>query len=456
MRGKQEAHKSLSSLKLICIILLVGRACSISANERPLFKYLSPVNGSFIEPSVHGYIPTDDRGNDLFYWYFPSRGSSSADPLIVWFTGGPGCSSSLAMLTELGPFKIASNGQQVRNEFSWNTRANLLFIDNPIGTGFSHANDDDMARTEADVATAISKFFSIWIDLEPFQTLARRPIFITGESYAGHYVPFIANALFQMKDPRIIIKGAAVGNGMINSAVQFESYIDYSVMNQDKVFMTTDMLNQMRPKMKLCQAMMKLSPKPITDRTFPYCWKMVKSMVTNPTTGQKNFNWYDINKQCIGPLCYDFTAEMNFMNSPKTLRDLNSDQKWATCNGVVESTISRLDWISDCSPQVTQLLEAGVNFLAFYGDLDWICNWVGGNVWSDSVSWSGQAAYKNAAFQPYLGGIGQIRSFKNFQFVRFFNAGHMVPMDQAEKSLTMITDFITQSLKQPNIAKETK
>lgn len=441
----------LNALCLCLTTLLISASISISANERPLFKQLTPQNGSFIEPSIHGYIPTDERGNDLFYWYFPSRASPSTDPLIVWFTGGPGCSSSLAMLTELGPIVIKPDGQQLPKAESWNNNANLLFIDNPIGTGFSHANTDDMANTEADVTSAISKFFQTWIELEPFVSLAQRPIFISGESYAGHYVPFIANGLRKLKDTRINIKGALVGNGMINSAVQFESYIDYSRQHLQQVKLTTEALDLMSPKLKLCQAMMKLSPKPMTDRTFPYCWKLVKSLVTNPVTGVKNFNWYDIRIPCVGPLCYDFQPETDFMNSPSTLRDLNSDQKWTICNNQVEAAMVRLDWIADCSSQVTELLENGINFLAFYGDMDWICNWIGGNTWSESLPWSGQIEYKKTTFQPYLSNIGEIRQYKNFQFIKLYNAGHMVPMDQPGPALAMLNDFIAKTL-QPQIA----
>jgi len=63
-------------------------------------------------------------------------------------TGGPGCSSVLALFTENGPFNVTDNLTLVTNPYSWNTNSNLLFVDQPVGTGYSHASFLDYTKNE--------------------------------------------------------------------------------------------------------------------------------------------------------------------------------------------------------------------------------------------------------------------------------------------------------------------
>jgi len=85
----------------------------------------------------------DTFKNDMFYWLFDSRASPSEDPLVVWLTGGPGCASEIALFNENGPYKFPSDMTATSplssNQYSWNNSANLLYVDQPIGTGFSKA-----------------------------------------------------------------------------------------------------------------------------------------------------------------------------------------------------------------------------------------------------------------------------------------------------------------------------
>ncbi len=79
------------------------------------------------------------------------------DPLVIWLTGGPGCSSELAIFYENGPMKLV-DGRPVINEYSWNNNANLLFIDQPIGTGYSRADDNDMDKSEEEISIHFGQF----------------------------------------------------------------------------------------------------------------------------------------------------------------------------------------------------------------------------------------------------------------------------------------------------------
>ena len=77
-------------------------------------------------------------GVKYFFWMFESRSKPSTDPLVLWLTGGPGCSSQLALLAENGPCNMAKNGTGTeKNPYSWTSNANVIWVDQPAAAGFS-------------------------------------------------------------------------------------------------------------------------------------------------------------------------------------------------------------------------------------------------------------------------------------------------------------------------------
>lgn len=125
-------------MNLILLMSVLGCATSL-LSERKWSSF-------FPENQLHGLIPID-KDADMFYWLFPSRQNPDKDPLLIWLTGGPGCSSELAVFYENGPMRL-ENGQAVKNDISWNNKANLLYLDNPIGTGFSKGSIFNMPKNE--------------------------------------------------------------------------------------------------------------------------------------------------------------------------------------------------------------------------------------------------------------------------------------------------------------------
>ena len=119
-----------------------------------------------------------------------SRGDKNTDPLVFWLSGGPGCSSELAVFFENGPWKINSDLSLRINEFSWNENANMVYMDQPIGTGFSRNKGIIGDSNEKEIA---ADFYVVLVGfMEKYPEYKKRSIFITGESYAGHYIPAIS------------------------------------------------------------------------------------------------------------------------------------------------------------------------------------------------------------------------------------------------------------------------
>ena len=110
------------------------------------------------ESSKSGLVDLGN-GDDMFYWLFNSRSAPSTDPLVMWLTGGPGCASGIALFYENGPFKLDDDLTLINNAYSWNEVSNLVFVDNPVGTGFSYCSDfSHYDTTEEQIAAHMKTF----------------------------------------------------------------------------------------------------------------------------------------------------------------------------------------------------------------------------------------------------------------------------------------------------------
>jgi cathepsin A (carboxypeptidase C) len=125
--------------------------------------------------------------------FFESRHDPVDAPLILWLSGGPGCSSTTGLLFELGPCSIVDEGKNVtHNPYSWNSHANIIFLDQPVGTGFSYSKDETVNNTP-DAAKDIYAFLQLF--LGRFRKYADAPFHVAAESYGGTYGPHIASVI---------------------------------------------------------------------------------------------------------------------------------------------------------------------------------------------------------------------------------------------------------------------
>jgi len=167
----------------------------------------------FDENQASGLIDLGD-GDDMFFWLFRSRSVPDATPLVFWLTGGPGCSSEMAVFYENGPYLINDDLSLRKNPNSWNKRANIVYLDQPVGTGYSKcSNPTHYALNEQMVSENFYKFLLKF--LTKFPEYNNRPLYITGESYAGHYIPAISDWIVSHPESRINFQGLAIGNGKI-------------------------------------------------------------------------------------------------------------------------------------------------------------------------------------------------------------------------------------------------
>ncbi|KAL0932196.1 carboxypeptidase [Colletotrichum truncatum] len=141
-------------------------------------------------------LPTENSVQELFFWFFPSEKPSARKEIVIWLTGGPGCSSIGELLQENGPVSWKPGTYApVRNPWSWHRLSNVIWVDQPVGTGFSRG--PVTATDEHDVA---SQFLGFWRNFVDTFDLKGYKIFIAGSSSAGLFCPYIASAMLDAED----------------------------------------------------------------------------------------------------------------------------------------------------------------------------------------------------------------------------------------------------------------
>ncbi|CAI5454109.1 unnamed protein product [Caenorhabditis angaria] len=156
-----------------------------------------------------------------------SQNNPATDPLLFWFNGGPGCSSLMGAVSEIGPFFLNQDGETFqKNEYSWNKNASIVFIESPAAVGYSYTTNDhfqtDDYLNSLDNYQAIKEFF---IEHPSFRN---HSLFLTGESYGGIYLPMLAERIIDgQHDYPINLQGVAIGNGIVDWDLERVTIIEY-------------------------------------------------------------------------------------------------------------------------------------------------------------------------------------------------------------------------------------
>ncbi|XP_020092033.1 serine carboxypeptidase-like [Ananas comosus] len=384
-------------------------------------------------------------GARMFYFFFESR-NSKEDPVVIWLTGGPGCSSELAVFYENGPFSIANNLSLVLNNYGWDKISNLIYVDQPTGTGFSYSSDArDTRHDEQGVSNDLYDFLQ-------HPEFVKNDFYITGESYAGHYIPALASRIHQGNKANegihINLKGFAIGNGLTDPEIQYKAYTDYAL--EMNLIQQSDYkrINKLYPACELAIKLCGTSGTTSCLESYMVCSSIFNSIMN--LVGDTNY--YDIRKQCEGSLCYDFSNMESFLKQKSVREALGvGDIEFVSCSPTVHQDMLQ-DWMRNLEVGIPALLEDGIKLLVYAGEYDLICNWLGNSRWVHSMEWSGQKDFVSAPESTFRVDGLKAGLFKNhgpLSFLKVFDAGHMVPMDQPKASLEMLRRWMHGNLAEP-------
>ncbi|KAF2816400.1 alpha/beta-hydrolase [Mytilinidion resinicola] len=426
---------------------------------------LRPQNASICDAGTKQYTGTVDVGvgKSLFFWFYESRNDPKNDPLILWMTGGPGGSSLLAAFTEWGPCLLtADSSSTYYNNHSWVNNANVVFLDQPAGAGFSNTTSEaalvgGLAPGSVDFNTFLNLFFT-----EVFPQYASNDFHIAGESYAGHYIPYYVTYIEKLKAKN----SSAAFPGIIESIMLFDAAVDsFSALDTGFYDMLCegpegDIFNQ-----TYCDSMANAVPE--VERQAAVCRDTYNATYCLEAQGysgdalEKGFNElvdlgirnpYHLYRGCIQePLCLPADAGnlTVYFNKPGIQAALGySDYFYSpTNNTIVVGFIEGGDDTIPANREMTYILnQTAIDVLVVNGALDIAVNLPAQKrIYDEHIPWKNQAKFRTHSYvdwfyDKHIGNFtapvrtkgGQTKNTEGLVFVTVDDAGHMAPADQKE------------------------
>lgn len=418
---------------------------------------------NFCDPTVNaytGYIDVDEGAKHLFFYFFESRRKPDEDDVMMWINGGPGCSSSMGLLMELGPCQIdpkSPNGT-AWNPYSWNEETNIFFLDQPVGVGFSYAEFGETIETTEEAAKNVYAFISIFFDT--FKQFSGRPFHLAGESYGGRYLPVFASEIYDRNQlassqggQTINLQSVLIGNGITDISTLYSGRyeVECGRASFDKPIQTISNCVHMKTALPRCEKMMQVDC--INSFDEINCRGAVNfcdDQLSTPMWASGR-NVYDMSKMCEGELCYkEITIIKAYLDrqSTRKLLGVETPNNFSACSDIVGANFaSHMDkWASPTQYYVSNLLDRGIRVLIYAGTYDWQCNWVANKLWVEKLQWSEREVYHRTPWREWkVNGksVGEAKQTSLLTFVTIRGAGHMVPHDKPEEALALVSRWIS-------------
>ncbi|KAF3898696.1 Carboxypeptidase [Trichophyton interdigitale] len=394
-----------------------------------------------------GYLDNNLSGQHLFFWFFESRNDPDYDPVILWLNGGPGCSSMTSLFMEMGPARVAKDLTLTRNPHSWNSKASVIFLDQPVNVGFSYGESGVFNTQSAskDVFAFLTLFF------KQFPQYAIQDFHIAGESYAGHYIPVYASDILKQKSD-IKLKSVIIGNGMTDPYTQFASYPSmacgdggYSaVLDQPTCKFMEAAVPQCQKEIKRCY------DKPTDVATCTKGASFCHNALIRPYA-QTGRSIYDIRGRCEDPenLCYPILGWIaKYLNQRHVQEAIGAEvSHFEGCNKQISSQFfAQGDFNQPFHRKIPGILKH-INVLVYAGDADYICNWLGVKAWTEALWWLGRPIFRHKRLSVVYNSVnkwplGRVKYYKGLAFLQVFKAGHRVPYDQPENALDFFNRWL--------------
>ncbi|KAE8693983.1 Serine carboxypeptidase-like 45 [Hibiscus syriacus] len=452
---------SLSWKTMAIALVILLELCFVLEIESSLADKIvrlpgQPSNLSFQQFS--GYVTVDFKKHKaLFYYFVEAETDPASKPLVLWLNGGPGCSSlGVGAFSENGPFR--PNGEVlVRNYHSWNREANMLYLETPIGVGFSYATNSSSYVAVDDEMTARDNLVFLQNWYKKFPNYRHRALYITGESYAGHYIPQLAKLMveFNKKQNLFNLKGIALGNPVLEFATDFNSRAEYfwshGLISDSTYKMFTSVCNYSRYVSEYYR-----------DSVSPSCSE-VMSQVSRETS--KFVDKYDVTLDvCITSVLsqsmainpqqvserVDICVEdkiVNYLNRKDVRKALHARlvrvRRWTVCSNILDYQLLNLE-IPTLST-VGSLIKAGIPVLVYSGDQDSVIPLTGSRSLvsrlAKELGLETTVPYRVWFEGKQVGGWTQVYG-NILSFATIRGASHEAPFSQPERSLMLFKSFL--------------
>ncbi|KAL7247954.1 hypothetical protein ACSBR2_002790 [Camellia fascicularis] len=414
-----------------------------------------------------GYVEVRPKAH-MFWWLYRSphrvEDPSNPWPTILWLQGGPvrGSGVGFGNFLEIGPLDV---DLKPRNS-TWLTKADLLFVDSPVGTGFSYVEDESLA-VKTDEAAAIDLTAMLKALFNGNETLQKSPLFIIAESYGGKFAVTLGLSTLKAIEAgelNLRLGGVALGDSWISP----EDFVfswgpllkDLSRLDSNALYSSNSLAQKIQQELAeekyedatntwgvledvisassndvdFYNFMLDSSNDPLESRTYES-----KGLMVDRYSKYMRTKIFSSINSASGPDLY------TVMNGPikQKLKIIPENVTWDGQGAIVFPAMVG-DFMKPRIKEVDELLAKGVNVTIYNGQIDLICATKGTEAWIDKLKWEGLKTYLNLSRTPLFCGENNIttkafvRSYKNLFFYWILGAGHFVPVDQPCISLQMV------------------
>ncbi|KAI5250265.1 alpha/beta-hydrolase [Aureobasidium subglaciale] len=418
-----------------------------------------------------GYVnlpPSPEEGRSyathMWFWFFEARHDPENASLSLWIQGGPGAPTSVSAVNENGPCTLLNDSRTaVNNPWSWNDRVNMLYIDQPVQTGFSYdilrpgviaeplspftvlpaqleTNDTTLAgvfssgnsslvpNSSMAVAPAFWDFMQIWSEDFPGYEGQKDKFNIWGESYGGHWVPTFADYFYKQNDR--ITAGEIDATifdiesvGLINACIDAETQLPFypvmaanntygiKIFNDTQYQLAMQALPDCLDYILSCRNLAKnLDPDGWGNQTdvnnacgkaYQYCFATVARETSLGAVEGTDIFHFDI----ASPFIHNFPPRWaaGYLNNASVQTDLGVPLNFTGFSETIATEFGVAgDFIKGNNLAILgQLLDRGVKVSLIYGDRDYQCNWFGGEAISLAINSSASTGFGQAGYTNF-------------------------------------------------------
>ncbi|KAF6210949.1 hypothetical protein GE061_014062 [Apolygus lucorum] len=372
--------------------------------------------------SYSGFFTVNETlGSNLFFWFFPAESGSKEAPIVLWLNGGPGRAFADTLFRLNGPFTIVDGPRLMPNLLYWSEAVNVIFIDIPVGTGFSFTKslgNHSQQEVGSDLLSAVKQFFQL------FPEYSKNEFYIIGQSYGGKYATSLAYLIHQ-SNPRyrskINLSGVAIGGGWIDpvNQIDYSPYLYYLGLIDLK-----------------------------TQQKFADVESQIKSVIKKKNYGKAfdMFNKYFLGKFSQPSLAENVTGfsvwnnylENDWRENDKNIDVLMNNVSWRKSMHVGDVQFNldhpaefehiRDDYMVSVAPWLETLMDH-YRVLLFNGELDVVCPYPLAINYVRQLKWKGAEMYSKAQRKQWhvLGSLaGYAKTAGNFTEVLLRDTGHEV------------------------------
>lgn len=421
-----------------------------------------------------GFLPIDQGDDEYFFFFDPALDPDRSSDIVIWLNGGPGASSLSGMLQGNGPFTwTPSTHAPVPNMWAWSNLTNIVWVDQPTGTGYS--NGLPSVTSQDDIAMF---FLSFWKHFVELFDLHQTRVFIAGESYAGRYVPYIADAMLAKREKTfynmagILLYNAGIGTDMLQTRLALSDFASRqsSALALNETFAATikatskscgyDTYNALHNKYPPAGP---FPPPPSVDSDghlidgcglFEPIFLAARDL--NPC-----FNLYQVAQACpipFDPLGFPYSGHYLPPDFPRPYLDLptvkaalhvpwnytwtSTSPTYVFVDGQDRSPPPAIAPLPGTTGPLQRVIEQTNNVLIVNGDLDMAVPTEGTLAVLQNLTWNGAQGFDERPtadiwvpkadiyVQEHLAGTGSMGKWisqRGLTFARVFRAGHQVP-----------------------------